>query len=102
MPRSDPRTVRQQDPADFLLHQLLELGQRRARVQDVAPALLQRISSLLAILPTMPTWPTANAMVHGSHDRLRSAWDSDALRLLSRRDVEIVRTWLDTQRAKSY
>jgi hypothetical protein len=97
--RTDPRPTRQQDSrADYLLVQLTELAHRRARVADVAPDLRTKLAELLSLIPTIPQYPTASAVVHGATDRLQDAWGRDALRLIAKRDVEVVRSFLATTR----
>ena len=97
--RTDPRPTRQADTrADYLLIQLQELSARRARVADLAPDLRTRLGDLLTLIPTIPAWPNASAVVQGATTRLADAWSHDTLRLISRRDIEAVRSFLATVR----
>ena len=96
--RTDPRTPPQNHTADTLLQQLNECAQRRFRVQDIAPDLRTKLADLLSLIPTIPQYPTASAVVHGATDRLQDAWGRDALRLIAKRDVEVVRSFLATVR----
>jgi hypothetical protein len=102
MTRTDPRPTRQTDTrADYLLEQLHECGQRRARVQDIAPDLRSRLGELLALIPTMASYPNASAVVHGSMGRLAEAWRTDALQMIAKRDVEVVRSFVATVRMEA-
>jgi hypothetical protein len=95
--RTDPRPTRQTDTrADTLLQQLHECGQRRARVQDIAPDLRTRLTDLLALIPTMPAYGNASAVVQGASERLAEAWRTDALQMIAKRDVEVVRSFVAT------
>ena len=96
MPRTDPRQT--DGRADYLLTQLWELGQRRARVRDVDAATREKLTTLLTKLPEVPSFPNASPVTHGAHRRLLNAWTSDALRLIAKRDIEVVRSFLATVR----
>lgn len=82
--------------ADVLLRQLRELGQRKAPKSAIAPDLRARLDTLLDGLPKLPAYANANPVIHGAVTRLRDAWRHDALRLLHHRDIETVRTFMDT------
>jgi hypothetical protein len=97
--RTDARPTRQTDSrADYLLVQLQELSTRRARVADIAPELRTRLLDLLTLIPTVPAYANATAVVQGAAGRLLTAWQSDALRMIARRDIEAVRSFLATVR----
>jgi hypothetical protein len=96
--RPDPRHTPRQQTADTLLQQLAECSQRRARVADVAPDLRARLAELLVLIPTLPAYGNASAVVQGATTRLATAWTTDTLRLIARRDIEAVRSFLATVR----
>ena len=87
--------------ADYLLVQLTELAQRRARRQDVDARLSERLTALLDGLMRHPMLPSARATVQGGAQRLADAWQQDAIRLVSRRDIEQVRSFLSSIRLEA-
>lgn len=83
---------------DTLLQQLTELATRRARVRDIDAATRDRLATLLTGLPAHPQFGNASPVVQGACGRIADAWRSDALRLIAKRDVEVVRSFLATGR----